>query len=380
MVVTLRLPVFLVAWCLLGWAEQPEAILQRAVQAHQAGDMPAAIQGYREFLKIEPGNVLALSNLGAALARQGEYDDAVREYKEALSLVPDNPAISLNLALAYYKLGEIAKASAELIALRARQPENQQATLLLADCWLRLGENQKVITMLDPLYAAHRDDGGLAYLLGTALVRDGQTNRGQLVIDKILHNGDSAEARLLMGTTKFSVHDFAGAVKDLARAVELNTSLPSVHSYYGQALLATGDAAGAMRQFRLELQQDPNDFNSNLDLGALLRQDQELDEAAHYIERAMRVRPGDPGAGFQMASIKLAQGKLEEARERLEHTIQESPTFVEAHVTLATVYYRLKRKADGDRERAVVQKLNAEIQARQPAAQAGAPGPAEKAQ
>jgi hypothetical protein len=33
------------------------------------------------------------------------------------------------------------------------------------------------------------------------------------------------------------------------------------------------------------------------------------------------------------------------------------------------VYYRLKRKADGDREQAIVNKLNAERQAKQPGAQ-----------
>jgi hypothetical protein len=32
-------------------------------------------------------------------------------------------------------------------------------------------------------------------------------------------------------------------------------------------------------------------------------------------------------------------------------------------VSLATAYYREKRKADGDRERAIVEKLNAEKQA-----------------
>jgi hypothetical protein len=50
----------------------------------------------------------------------------------------------------------------------------------------------------------------------------------------------------------------------------------------------------------------------------------------------------------------------------LESVTKQAPQFVEAHVTLATVYYRLKRKADGDRERAVVEKLNQEAQARQP--------------
>jgi hypothetical protein len=59
---------------------------------------------------------------------------------------------------------------------------------------------------------------------------------------------------------------------------------------------------------------------------------------------------------------------VEDARNQLEGIVKESPNFTEAHVTLATVYYRLKRKADGDRERAIVQKLNDEAQEKQPGA------------
>ena len=49
----------------------------------------------------------------------------------------------------------------------------------------------------------------------------------------------------------------------------------------------------------------------------------------------------------------------------LEKVVKQSPQFLEAHVSLAQVYYRLKRKADGDRERAIVQKLKAEQDAKQ---------------
>ena len=52
----------------------------------------------------------------------------------------------------------------------------------------------------------------------------------------------------------------------------------------------------------------------------------------------------------------------------LETIVKEAPTFLEAHVTLATVYYRLKRREDGDRERAIIETLNKEIQAKQPGA------------
>lgn len=56
---------------------------------------------------------------------------------------------------------------------------------------------------------------------------------------------------------------------------------------------------------------------------------------------------------------------MEESRTKLEAILKDSPQFIEAHITLATVYYRLKRKEDGDRERALVQKLNAEKEARE---------------
>lgn len=61
----------------------------------------------------------------------------------------------------------------------------------------------------------------------------------------------------------------------------------------------------------------------------------------------------------------------------LEAVAKEFPDFVEARVLLASVYYRLNRKADGDREQAVVNKLNAEQQAKQPGAKDGVipPGP-----
>ena len=53
----------------------------------------------------------------------------------------------------------------------------------------------------------------------------------------------------------------------------------------------------------------------------------------------------------------MARGENEAALAMLEPIVKESPTFIEAHVSLATVYYRLKRKDEGDREKATVAEL-----------------------
>jgi Tfp pilus assembly protein PilF len=71
-----------------------------------------------------------------------------------------------------------------------------------------------------------------------------------------------------------------------------------------------------------------------------------------------------------MATIALSQDKFDEACSELESIVKEAPQFTEAHVSLATAYYRLKRPGDGNRERQIVQKLTAEAQARQPGVKA----------
>jgi len=74
--------------------------------------------------------------------------------------------------------------------------------------------------------------------------------------------------------------------------------------------------------------------------------------------------------GRSTAILDLAAGEMDRACATLEKVVKQSPQFLEAHVSLAQVYYRLKRKADGDRERAIVQKLKAEQDAKQPKGEA----------
>jgi tetratricopeptide (TPR) repeat protein len=350
-------------------AQSPQDILKEAIRLQQAGKFDDAIRDYRQILDKYPNIPEIRSNLGAALAGEGRYAEAIIEYERALSSKSD-PQVRLNLALAYYKASRLTEAIEALKKVRLESPANFQALTVLADCHLRLGHNKEVIALLD---SATRDQGNnpaLIYLLGTALVRDGQTARGQLIIDKILKNGDSAEARLLMGTTKYMVGDFSGALGDLQKAVELNPNLPDVYSYYGLALLSTGDQAGARKAFERELERNPNNFDANLRMGVILRQDSENETASKYLRHALQIRPGDLGVRYQIAAMELSEGQVKQAIQDLESILKEAPQFTEAHVSLATAYYREKRKADGDRERAVVAKLNAARQANEAAVKA----------
>jgi tetratricopeptide (TPR) repeat protein len=356
---------FLSGVSLQGQPDAAEEILKQAIVFHQSGDIPNAIAAYQKYLAVRPDSFMALSNLGAAYAKSARYEDAIAQYHHALKLQPNNAPVELNLALAYYKTGRKDLAATQAAKVNRAAPDQLQPALLLADCWLAMGKNKEVVDLMTPFAEQHPEDLAIAYLLGTALVRDNQIERGQIVIGHILRNGDSAESHLLLGTTKLNAHDYPAAFTDLKRAVELNPALPDVYSFYGLAQLSTGDPAGAAESFRKELKANPQDYMSNLQLGILAKQEEQYDQAARYLHHALEVRPGDIAARFQLASLDLATGKTETARRELEAIVKQVPAYVEAHVTLATVYYRLKLKAEGDRERSTVQRLNAEIQAQQ---------------
>ena len=100
-------------------------------------------------------------------------------------------------------------------------------------------------------------------------------------------------------------------------------------------------------------------------LAVLLKQEGADDRACALRTRALSVRPGDIGVLYQVAAVSLSTGDLEKARVTLEDVVKREPQFLEAHVSLAQVYYRLKREADGDREREIVQKLRTEQEAKQ---------------
>ena len=343
--------------------QKPDSQFVQALKLHQSGDLPGAAQAYQAFLKRHPESVEAHSNLGAVYARLGRYQDAIEQYMQALDRDDQNPGVRFNLGVAYYDSAQIAKASAEFEKVVAASPENKNAAILLSDCRLRMGEDKKVIELLAPREADYQDDPAMMYLLGTALIRDNQLQKGQALIDRILRNGDSAQAHIMLGTASTMARDYKKAADEFARAIELDPKLPSAHALYGRAVMATGDPAKAIDAFRSELRIDSNDFDSNLYLGVLLKQDQKYAEALPYLRRALEVRPGAPDVRYQIASLQFSSGNIAGAEKLLEDLVKESPDFVEAHVSLATIYYRLKRKEEGDRERDIVRKLNAETQA-----------------
>jgi tetratricopeptide (TPR) repeat protein len=308
------------------------------------------------------------SNLGAALAHEGHYEDAIQEYTLALKADPSNSGIRLNMGLAYYKTGDIAHASHEFEAVYATQPGNdpnhERVALLLSECYLRQDENERVVALLDPLAASDPNNRTLDYELGTALLHEGQIERGTPFIQRLLEGGETAEGHMLMAYTRLKAEDKGGAIVEVDRAIALNPNLPEAYSLRGRLAYLESDMKGTEASFHKALALDPNNFDALLWLGTLLREEGQFQDSEKNLAHALELRPKEIRARFQFARLSSDEGNDKRAATLLEALIKDAPEFMEAHRTLATIYFRLGREEDGRRERKVAEQMDAVIQKR----------------
>jgi tetratricopeptide (TPR) repeat protein len=344
----------------------PDALLKHAIDAQQHGDYSAAIADYRKLLELRPNDVEAKVNLGAALAHAGQYDEAIEMYRSALPSLKNKNMVLVNLALAYYKKGDFEHAREQFTVLHDAQPNDVRTIVLLGDTDLHLGKADSALNLLEPLESKYLQNMDFEYVLGSAMIRTGRRRDGVARIEKVAQAGPSPDSYMLAGATLLDLNEYEQARKDLEEALRLAPALPGLSTLVGIARDKTGDVKDAEPAFREALKASPDDFQANLYLGAILYKRRDTAEAKGYLDRAITLKPKDSMARYESAMLKSTSGDYETAARDLEQLTKDDPDWLEPHVELAALYYRLHRPEDGAKERQIVDQITAKQQAQGP--------------
>jgi len=336
----------------------------RGVQLQQVGDLAGASRAYEAALKLAPRRIDALSNLGLAYGGLHQYARAVQSFERALTIDPGQPTVLFNLGLTYLQAGQNENARRRLAELAKLQSDNFLARHYLGVSLLKLGRMQDGMAELEGVVTAHPEDLEAAYTLASAYITSKQLENARRLIDSVIGRHETAEAHLIAGSYYMAAQDFRQAVVELRRAQELNPALPELGASLGGAYAMTGSQDMAMQLFEAYHQKNPNDFDTLAFLGWLYLESDRVDDAEKILNKAHQVRPRDLEVMFQLARVARARQHFEEAAGLLEQVVAAKPDHTRAHVLLAQTYFHLKRTADGNREREIVQRLNKEEQAK----------------
>ena len=354
---------FLAAGIACAQPPNPQQLFHDAVAAQQRGDDALAVKKYQELLKSYPDQLQVRANLGAALVKLNRYDEAIEEYKAVLAK-QEIPGVRLNLALAYYKKHAWREAMGQFEPLHAAQPDDARVATLLAECYSNLGQDEKLIAVLKPVEAAHPDDLSAEWLLGSALIRTGRLRDGLDRVDRVAREGSRPEAYLLAGRTALKMNEFERARDYAAAAEKLNPKLPGLETLRGTVMSYLGDSDGAATILKAAVAADPKDFEAQLGLGAVLHTQRDLEGARAHLQRALQLKPDSNLARYEWARLERTEGQVEAATRDMEKVVRADPNWAQPHVELAALYFRLNRQSDGEKERAIYDRLTAEQQRR----------------
>jgi TolB-like protein/DNA-binding winged helix-turn-helix (wHTH) protein len=138
----------------------------------------------------------------------------------------------------------------------------------------------------------------------------------------------SPHAHALLGRIYARLHDYGRAVDALERAMALNPSDSESYSGLGDALLWSGDVAGAIKALEAADRLDPQLSTQDLfNLGAAYFLADNDTRAVHVFERAAARNEGNAFVQAMLAAIYQDAGKGEEARRALAEMRRLNPFF-----------------------------------------------------
>jgi Tfp pilus assembly protein PilF len=271
-------------------------------------------------------------------------------------------AARLQQAREYMAKGELVHARQLAEELHAENPRSVAAALVLANCYIKLGRAAEAVEILKPLEPGNESNTEFEYSLTFATAQSTGSEVSLRKMEKIAQATRSAKAFAAAGSARMNRNEFTQAKADFDEALALDPSVPGLNTMSGIVRYALQDPDGAFPFFQAALRENPRDFQANLYDGLYRMQKGEFDDARVLLGFALELEPNSPLARLKMAQLNGMTGKYTEAVSTLEELEQETPEWLDPHVQLAALYYKLHRPEDGERERAVVQRLQVEQQ------------------
>ena len=347
--------------------------LTTALALHQAGQLHAAAQAYRQILQREPDNPDALQLLGALRHQQGDHATAAELIGKAVALKPNIAAFHVNLAEVYRVLGQLDRAADSARTAVQLTPGDADAHCNLGLVLRGLDRHGEAANAFRAAVNL-RPDFALAHLhLGISLRDLGQQGEALTHGARAVELApDDAQAQDFLGQTLVDLARSAEALPHFQRAVHLLPNQAALRHNLGNVLLALGQAQDAKVAYLDAIRLDPTMSQSYAGLGLAWQREGKLGDALAWLKRAVDVQPDDrlswerlaelhrerdepadtiacwrrvvasnpdrAASYYSLARALHAQGHSAEAEQHYQTALRLKPDLAEAHSGLAAIW------------------------------------------
>jgi len=368
------------------------------------GSTGDAILAYGAGLKVDSGNAAATQNYALLLMSQNRYSEAIPPLEKLKTLDPADLGTRAALIGCFAKTrmqtelaGEVRSAltlpgwtldrhlKLARMLVQEKQPEAAQTILEhavvvsgdsaeahfgLGLLSLEAGRMEDAVQQLGR--AAQIDPASAPYSMRLAEALILWEHYGTAI--EFLHAvkprfGTMPDYQYKLGLAYYGAHRFPQAIELLEGIAKERPQLDRVQFFLGNSYSSTGDLSKAELYLRKAIALQPQNGSYYAALAQVLRKGNEdrTSEAIANLEKALALEPGDVESKHALALCYEKNRDYGRARELLEQVVAAKADLTSAHVALARVYYKMHKKAEGDRESATVARLQIQEQEKQSA-------------
>ena len=281
--------------------------INSAVSARDSGDPQSVSRANALVLG------LALRRLAMIRVAQNAFPQATELYQRSL-MWEDAAETHVGLAICALYQNRPDDSLVEASKALLLDPNSARAWNIQGKAWMKKREYRKAAESLENAVKI-RAEFEPSYALGVALLSVGDSeNKRQAarVFDNIVANvGDSGSLRVLIGRAYRDAEMQDDSIRELRRAVALDTKTPHAHYFLGLALLWKNewtDTPEILNEFQTELKNYPKDFLANYFLGYLDSNDRRYEQANQHLKDATLIDPSWPEPWLFLGLNAYAQG------------------------------------------------------------------------
>ncbi len=354
---------FVAAWILLGDIEQYSANMQEADAA------------YGKALALNPSNVYVLANraltriamndlaganadVGKAIILQQtqaqkepltiyargrtklarlDYTSASNDFEKVIELTPDYVPAYYFSAVTFYRLGSIERADQHIARFRAKAPQYPEGHRLFAAIKFAQGDYRSARETLENLLSYNPDDAWSLTLLGDIDAVEGNpaqsVNRYKKIVE--LHpDSELAHVNLGLGLMKTDPQE---ALRAFQEAAALKDASPQARMLAIASFMKLEEWDKAVSTAQDLVEADPKNWDAHTLLGGAYYGKGDVNKSRQALQRALKLRPGNPNAANNLARMEIRAGNISRGRELLEEILQHNPGEVTPVLALSAI-------------------------------------------
>lgn len=328
---------------------QAGPLMTRAHAARESGDFEAAIDLYRQVVKVAPRHVEAWWYMGTTLYELERWSEARAAFDRVVRLDKTNGAALAFRGLCTFRAGRYAEALDDLLQAKAlgvsgNADVGSVARFHAGLAMTRLGMFERALNTIGEFALEGNDSPQIIEALGVATLRM-PLLPGEVPADK-------REMVMMAGRgSYFMAMRLAPAARTAFEELALRyPDVPNVHYAFG-VFLMSDDPDRALKEFERELAVQPSHATSHIQMAFEFIKRGDYASARPHADKAVALAPTDFIAHRLMGQIQLETDEVPAAITSLEQSRHLEPNSPMVYFTLAKAYARAGRHADAEKAR-----------------------------